>query len=323
MARAHDYAGAAQVLGGYLERFPETAAAWRLLGQYQSEGGDAAAALVAYQEAHRLEPHLEDDYVPLIRLARETANVELGQQLSDECFHSFRQNVACRVEHIRSIEAQVSDPVAQSEAIFTVLQALGRNIGANIPRLRQVEYGLRNMLSDQHALTFLQAAAADRPRNTQIQSMTAWAAYRVGNEDLSCEYMGRVLEVNPRSADALNFIGYSYAERGIRLDEAERLVLSALEIRPNDGNIQDSLGWVYFRSGRFEDAVTWLSRAVDSIPDSAVMLDHLADVYRAMGNHTQALELYRRALEFADDELSVTIQSKIAEIEASATSMSH
>ena len=97
------------------------------------------------------------------------------------------------------------------------------------------------------------------------------------------------------------------------------MVLAALEIRPEDGNIQDSLGWVYYQGGRYEEAALWLERAVEREPDSAVVIDHLADAYRALGLTAQALEQYRQALVHADDELSSEIEKKIDELEQDGT----
>jgi tetratricopeptide (TPR) repeat protein len=228
--------------------------------------------------------------------------------------------VACRVEYIRTLDARELSADTRQARTFQVLQSLGRHIGGNLGLLRHVERRLLNELDAERALAFLQAVAADRPRNGQIQARAAWAAYRIGNEDLACEYMQRVLEVNPRSPDALNFIGYSYAERGIHLDIAERLILQALEVRPNDGNIMDSLGWVYYRAGRFDEAIDWLERAVEKIPDNAVLRDHLADAYRGRGDYHAALKQYVHAGSLADETLRATIQSKIDELEAALTS---
>ena len=60
--------------------------------------------------------------------------------------------------------------------------------------------------------------------------------------------MEKVLEIDPNNAEALNFIGYSYADRGINLDEAEKMIVRALEIKPDNGYMMDSLGWVYFKT---------------------------------------------------------------------------
>ena len=306
-------------LRSYLDRHPDDPAAWRSLAAAYGEGDQLQEALEAYQEALALEPNFQDDYAYAIAVAGRVGDFETSERLADACIHYFRRSIMCRVQHIRSIEAMGLDDADEKTRTDEVLRTLGRAIGANVNRLRRAERSLRRELGVQHALSFLYSVAADRPRNTQIQSMVAWAAYYNDEEELAVDYMRAVLDVRPQDPSALNFIGYSYAERGIHLEEAEQLVLAALQIRPDDANIQDSLGWVYFKVGNYEDAIYWLELAVSSMPDSAVILDHLADAYRAHGDVGLALENYRLALPLADDDLASQIQTKIDELEHNET----
>lgn len=313
--------GAVATLDAYLDRHADDPEAWRERGRILERSGQSADALAAYEQVARLVPYSEYDYVPRIRLARAIGAFERGEEIAEECFHAYRTNLSCRVEFIRMLEAMGLSEDLREQRVFSVLQALGRGIGAHHNMLRRVESQLVEDLGADRALVFARAVADDRPRNTQIQARAAWAAYRTGDEDLAVQYMDRVLEVNPRDAEALNFIGYSYAERGVHLDRAEELIRSALDIRPHDGNIQDSLGWVYFRGGRFEEAILWLERAVENIPDSAVLRDHLADAYRAAGRGGEALKQYLYAQQLADDSLRQVIQVKIDELQRITTTL--
>ena len=106
----------------------------------------------------------------------------------------------------------------------------------------------------------------------------------------------------------------------MRLDEAEELCRAALEIRPLDGNIQDSLGWVYYQSQQFAKAIFWLKSANRLLPENAVLMDHLGDAWVGFGFPEEGLRLFREALEYADDELRVQIQEKIEQLEVEVTS---
>ena len=319
LTRADDFESARAFLVEYLDVFPDDAPAWRGLGEVHRSESDLSNALTAYDEAIAIDPTEESDFSIAISLARELGDGGRARALADMCIHHFRRSVACRVELVRTLDESEMTPKQLEDEVFLLLQSLGRSIGANARRLRQVESLLRGELGEERALQFLYAVAGDRERNTQIQNMTAWAAYYAGQEDIAVDYMFAVLEVRPWDATALNFIGYSWAERGIRLDEAEQMVLAALEIRPDDGNIQDSLGWVYYNGARYPEAAIWLERAVEREPDSAVIIDHLADAYRALGLTEQALEQYRQALVHADEELASQIEKKIAELEQDGT----
>jgi tetratricopeptide (TPR) repeat protein len=132
-----------------------------------------------------------------------------------------------------------------------------------------------------------------------------------GSSDRSLDVMHEVLELNPDHPGALNYIGYSWAEKGIRLLEAEAMILRALAQRPNDAYITDSLGWVYYMrgiamrdSGGYDEAtgllkqsVKELEKAVQLADSDPVISEHLGDAYLALDEKRRALESYRKALE--------------------------
>jgi tetratricopeptide (TPR) repeat protein len=117
----------------------------------------------------------------------------------------------------------------------------------------------------------------------------------------SAEYMQRSLELNPDDPHALNYLGYTYAEQGVHLEEAERLILRALELKPGDGFITDSLGWVYYKQGRYPEAVETLRKALEANPEDPIIWEHLGDALVAAGEPGEAAEAYRRTLEIAPD----------------------
>ncbi len=108
--------------------------------------------------------------------------------------------------------------------------------------------------------------------------------------------MKEVLRLNPDYADALNYLGYSYADRGIQLEEALELVQKAMALKPRMGYITDSLGWVYFKLGDYERAVTELEKANELTPDDPFITEHLADSYFKLSRIEKAVELYKKAL---------------------------
>ncbi|HOO91284.1 MAG TPA: tetratricopeptide repeat protein, partial [Syntrophales bacterium] len=112
----------------------------------------------------------------------------------------------------------------------------------------------------------------------------------------SIEAMETVLTLDPDNADAINYIGYSYAERGIKLDEAERLIKRALQLKPDNGYIIDSLGWVYFKQNRVKEAIEFLEKARDLLPEDPTIAGHLGDAYKKDGQIERALDVYQRAL---------------------------
>jgi len=106
----------------------------------------------------------------------------------------------------------------------------------------------------------------------------------------------QALQLNPDQPYALNYLAYSWTERGINLDRARIMLEQALRARPNDGAITDSLGWVLFRQGNLRDALRLLERATELEPDDPTINSHLGDVYWAIGRRIEALYQWRRAL---------------------------
>jgi tetratricopeptide (TPR) repeat protein len=120
---------------------------------------------------------------------------------------------------------------------------------------------------------------------------------RAGQRDAALAQMRAVLAVKVDHAEALNYLGYAYAEQGERLDEAQALLERALRVEPENGYYLDSLGWVYFKKGDLERAVKTLERAAALVGPEATILEHLGDTYRAAHRSGDAAAAYRRALE--------------------------
>lgn len=126
--------------------------------------------------------------------------------------------------------------------------------------------------------------------------------HKLGKKDESLRVMEEVIRLDPDHPEALNWVGYSYAEKGVKLDEAERLIRRALELKPDDGYIIDSMGWVYFQKGMYEQALVYLERAYELLPNDPVITEHLADVYLKLDRSEKAIELYKKASEIVTDD---------------------
>jgi tetratricopeptide (TPR) repeat protein len=104
------------------------------------------------------------------------------------------------------------------------------------------------------------------------------------------------LKLKPDEPYVLNYLAYSWTERKENLDQAVKMLERAAELRPEDGFIIDSLGWVYFQTGRTDKAVPLLERAVELSPSDPTLNDHLGDVYWRVGRYSEARFQWQRAL---------------------------
>jgi tetratricopeptide (TPR) repeat protein len=100
--------------------------------------------------------------------------------------------------------------------------------------------------------------------------------------------MRKALDLQPEQPHVLNYLGYSWIDQGINLDEGMKMIKRAVDQRPDDGYIVDSLGWAYFRIGNYEDAVKNLERAIDLKPEDPTINDHLGDAYWRIGRTLEA-----------------------------------
>jgi tetratricopeptide (TPR) repeat protein len=117
----------------------------------------------------------------------------------------------------------------------------------------------------------------------------------------------KALELQPEQPYVMNYLAYSWVEQKLHLEEAQQMLVRAVDLRPNDGYIVDSLGWVYYRVGDYEAAVTLLERAVELRPQDPVINDHLGDAYWRVGREQEARFQWRRSLSFKPEADQVPI----------------
>jgi len=134
------------------------------------------------------------------------------------------------------------------------------------------------------------------PENTRLYYRIGVIYDKNGLKDSSIEAMKNVIRLDPQNANALNYLGYTYADLNKNLDEAESLIKKALEFKPNDGYIIDSLGWIYYKKGLYQKSLEYLKRAVEIVPDDPIILEHLGDIYLKINNKINALKFFRLSL---------------------------
>lgn len=122
----------------------------------------------------------------------------------------------------------------------------------------------------------------------------------------------KALELNPDQPQVLNYLGYSWVDMNVNLDEGLEMIRKAVSIKPDDGYIVDSLGWAYYRLGQYDDAVTELERAAELRAGDPTINDHLGDAYWRVGRKLEATFQWNRALGLKPEEAEIPkIKAKI------------
>jgi tetratricopeptide (TPR) repeat protein len=162
------------------------------------------------------------------------------------------------------------------------------------------------------ALALLKQAAVKSPKNSAIMFGIGVIQDKLGRFDDLVTAMESAIALDPNNATALNYLGYTYADRNLKLPEAESLIERALKVRPGDGFFLDSLAWVYYRQGRFEKAEETLRGALGAVPDDPVVLEHMGDIQSKLGKKADAIGWYEKALAKGaekPDELRAKVES--------------
>jgi len=168
---------------------------------------------------------------------------------------------------------------------------------------------LREANRNQDAFTLLREALQKEPEQPELLYDYALTAEKLERFDVLESNLRKLIEVRPDHAHAYNALGYSFAERNLRLPEARKLVERALELAPDDYFILDSLGWVMYREGDLKGAAEQLRRAYSGRPDAEIGA-HLGEVLWVMGERDEASRVWQESLKSGpeNETLQKTIQ---------------
>ncbi len=141
------------------------------------------------------------------------------------------------------------------------------------------------------------------PKDPNLKISAAFLLTCLGKSQEALKLIEPILQKQPDNPTILNFVGYTYAELGIKLDKAEQLIKKALKYRPNDGYILDSLAWVYYRKGQYQEALKIIEQALKQVSDDPIIYEHKGDILKALGRDKEALRAYRKALTYGPKRL--------------------
>ncbi|WP_413289673.1 tetratricopeptide repeat protein [Bdellovibrio sp. HCB337] len=166
------------------------------------------------------------------------------------------------------------------------------------------------------AITMLTDAVEKFPENAQLRFYYGTLFDRTGKKDRVIVEMKKVLELDPKHVQAMNYLAFTWAENNTNLGEAEKMARNALSIDPKDGYIMDTLGWILYKQGRFNEAVKVLEAAFKHQSSVSIIAEHLGDAYYKHQMVEKAKKMYIKAADLETDSKKVeTIKAKITAIE--------
>jgi tetratricopeptide (TPR) repeat protein len=273
----HKYQEAIATFKGMLTRDPKLDLARSLLALAYYESGDHGQAKALLLSVKRGDPGFDDALSLLIKMYAEEKNYQSA------------------IDLLRRV---IKESKEETQKYDFALASLYEEQG----KLSEAEKVLVN--------TILRS-----PKSEVVYFTYGMFLQRHGRLDEAMAQMEKVLAINHDDPMALNYIGYSWADRGINLPQALAYIQKALSQRKDDGFIQDSLGWVYFKMEKLELAVEALEKAVATEPDDPTIHEHLGDVYLASHKPQLALDNYKKSLALSSKaEDKARISAKIGAI---------
>ena len=248
------------------------------LGSTGSGQGDELAAMIYLQMSLFLDP---ENPLAIISLAGLYENIKQGEA-AIALYRSMPETSPLRANADVQI-GLVLDSLGQSEEAIKHLTAISTARPQDIDALNALGNIQRARKEFAEAVTTYSKIIASSPSNDRA----LWPVYyfrAISYErqkiwpKAEADFL-KALELYPNQPLVLNYLGYSWADQGVNLDDAFRMLQKAVELRPTDGYIVDSLGWAHYRFGRYEEATKDIEKAVQLKPADPTINDHLGDIY--------------------------------------------
>jgi tetratricopeptide (TPR) repeat protein len=281
------------------DKSPAFADGWLIHGLVLQESSNLSEAekrleqyvrLVTSSNTPEQQAGLAEALMTLAQIAQKKGQLERAKQWLDQ--------MPAGADPIKLASRQ-ADVLAQQGRLDEARQVLAQVKPTNAEQaLRKVlaqSFWLRENRDTAAAYVLVRAALDKQPKNTELLTELSLVCEKLKRFDEMEALLRQLMALAPEEAHAFNALGYSLADRNIRLEEALKLIEKAVQLAPQDAYIQDSLGWVKFRLGQQNEALTILKAAYKAKPDAEIAA-HLGEVLWVMGQQREAGTLWREGL---------------------------
>jgi tetratricopeptide (TPR) repeat protein len=266
------------------------------LAERQKEAGKTQDAITTLRQIAELNPQAAARVeVNVIEIQLQAKDLKGARQTADAALKKYPNDRPIALEHA-SLLSQLGEFDAAIKE-FKGLSDSGKDRDVML-FISQVQEKAKRFAEESKTLDTVEALSSTPPEKEAVIFHRGAMYERQKNYDAAEQQFRKVIEGNPKNAEAMNYLGYMFADRGVRLDEAQQLVARALEIEPGNGAFLDSIGWVHFRQNRLDQAADDLRRALDSraTGDDPTVHDHLAEVLFKQGKVKEAVQQWEAAV---------------------------
>ena len=280
------------------EKFPEDGDAFLTIGLLALEIKRVRQAEEYLERVIELDEHLDEAYYYLARISDSGRDYQkaidryqsvqggdnfFSAQIRSAELHGLVGEVEKGRELIANLKTYTDEPAIQIELITSESRLLNSD--------------------DQHkeSLSVLSDGLSRYPDDASLLYARALVAERLDKREMFEADLQKVITAQPDNGYALNALGYFLVDRNERLDEAEKYLTRAIELQPSDPAIIDSVGWLYYRQKRYDEAIEMLRKAYDILPDAEIAA-HLGEVLWVTGDEASATQVWEEALQTSPDD---------------------
>ena len=281
------------------QKFPAYAPVWLVSGLLHLDGRQHEQAQAALKHYLTLTADVQDPQTLAGRSEALMAMAQIaqrdGQLLQAD---TWLQQIPADADPIKVASQRAALLMKQSrviEAQQLLEQVAPQNEQQSIDKALTLSRWWRERQRPQQAYNVMQAALLERPEQAELMSEKAVVCDELKRYDEMERLLRQLMQQQPEDPQAYNMLGYSLADRGLRLPEALELIEKAVQLAPKDPFIQDSLGWVKFRMGYVQEAQGILHDAYTLRPDAEIAA-HLGEVLWVLGDKDRAARIWREGL---------------------------
>lgn len=289
------------VLKNYLKQNPEDEKAYYGLGLLYANESDLKNSEKAYKNSLEINPSYIPSMIDLISLYEEKySGQELIDKLQDLSQMSSLKMIKDKLVRIYVELGAKNKDQKISETYYSKALEYVEIIEAENPELSNIKMQ-KALIQDEmgkssDAIKTLEKAVAEFPNNDRIMFYLASIYDKNNKKDEALKLMEKIIDINPENAEALNYVGYIYVTKKIKMAKAKELIKRALEILPEDPYITDSLGWVYYNTGDYTNAIIQFEKAlILAKKDKAFepeIIEHLISAYQKAGLSQKIEQIY-------------------------------
>lgn len=267
------------------------------------EENDTTSALEALTLSLMLDPGLDAARLLSAQTLADQGRADLAGRTLARIPASSPYAASARVQ-----EAWVLFDADRQDEALTLVQRASAN--GDVRARRALADMYRNLRRYDEAEGIYSGMIANQPNEWRLYFARGVARERLDRWPEAEADFSRALMLSPEQPDVMNYLAYTWVDRGENFDVALPMLRRAVELRPSSGAILDSLGWAHYRTGDYAQALLYLERAVELMPASSILNDHLGDVYWRMGRRIEARFQWQRALGLSPDD-PAALQAKI------------